>query len=53
MVFQPQKTNFQIKIIENLDTLSSWAKNPWRRYSFALIILYWLLRSSLGMVSGS
>ena len=53
MVFQPQKTNFQIKIIENLDTLSSWAKNPWRRYSFALIILLlgYFLGSSLGMVS--
>ncbi len=53
MVFKPQKTNFQIKIVNNLDTLSSWANNPWRRYSFSLIILLvgYFLGSSLGMVS--
>ena len=53
MVFKPQKTNFQIKIVDNLDTLSSWANNPWRRYSFSLIILLvgYFLGSSLGMVS--
>ena len=53
MVFKPQKTNFQLNIIENLKTLSSWAKNPWRRYSLSLIILLigYFLGSSLGMVS--
>ena len=53
MVFKPQKTSFQIKIVENLQTLSSWANNPWRRYSFSLIILLigYFLGSSLGMVS--
>ena len=53
MVFRPQKTNFQLKIVENIQTLSIWAKNPWRRYSISLIILLvgYFLGSSLGMVS--
>ena len=53
MVFRPQNTNFQLKIVENIQTLSIWAKNPWRRYSISLIILLigYLLGSSLGMVS--
>ena len=53
MVFRPQKTNFQLKIVENIKTLSFWASNPWRRYSFSLIILLigYFLGSSLGMVS--
>ena len=53
MVFRPQKTNFQIKIVENIQTLSIWANNPWRRYSIALIVLLiaYFLGSSLGMVS--
>ena len=53
MVFKPQKTNFQLKIIENIQTLSIWANNPWRRYSLSLIILLigYFLGSSLGMVS--
>ena len=53
MVFRPQKTNFQLKIVENIQTLSNWANNPWRRYSIALIILLigYFLGSSLGMVS--
>ena len=53
MVFRPQKTNFQRKIIENIQTLSIWANNPWRRYSISLIILLigYFLGSSLGMVS--
>ena len=53
MVFRPQKTNFQLKIVENIRTLSLWANNPWRRYSISLIILLigYFLGSSLGMVS--
>ena len=53
MVFRPQNTNFQLKIVENIQTLSIWADNPWRRYSLSLIILLigYLLGSSLGMVS--
>ena len=53
MVFRPQKTNFQLKIIENVHTLSIWANNPWRRYSISLITLLggYFLGSSLGMVS--
>ncbi len=53
MVFRPQKTNFQLKIVENIQTLSIWAKNPWRRYSISLVVLLigYFLGSSLGMVS--
>jgi len=53
MVFRPQKTNFQLKIVENIQTLSIWANNPWRRYSISLIIVLigYFLGSSLGMVS--
>ena len=53
MVVKPQKTKFQLKIVENIQTLSIWANNPWRRYSFSLIILLigYFLGSSLGMVS--
>ncbi len=53
MVFRPQRTNFQLKIVNNFQTLSIWANNPWRRYSLSLIILLigYFLGSSLGMVS--
>ena len=53
MVFRPQKTNFQLKVVENIQTLSVWANNPWRRYSISIIILLvgYFLGSSLGMVS--
>ena len=53
MVFRPQKTNFQLKIVENIQTLSIWANNPWRKYSISLIVLLisYFLGSSLGMVS--
>ena len=53
MVFRPQKTKFQIKIVENIQTLSIWASNPWRRYSISLITLLigYFIGSSLGMVS--
>ena len=53
MVLRPQKTNFQLKFVENLQTLSIWASNPWRRYSISLIILLigYFLGSSIGMIS--
>ena len=53
MVIKPQKTNFQIRVVDNLDSLALWAINPWRRYSLALIILLlgYFFGSSLGMVS--
>ena len=53
MVFKPQKTKFQKIVVENIETLSVWASNPWRRYSLAIIIvlLGYFIGSSLGMVS--
>ena len=53
MVFKPQKTKFQLKIVENIQTLSIWANNPWRRYSLSLItiLIGYFFGSSLGMVS--
>ncbi len=53
MVFKPQKTKFQLLVIDNLERLSQWARNPWRRYSLALTIALtgYFLGSSLGMIS--
>ena len=53
MVFKPQKTKYQLKVIGNLDILTNWAINPWRRYSLALTVLLigYFLGSSLGMIS--
>ncbi len=53
MVFKPQKTKFQRLVIENLDSLSQWAANPWRRYSLALTVVLtgYFFGSSLGMIS--
>jgi len=53
MVFKPQKTKFQRLVIENFDSLSQWAVNPWRRYSLALsvILIGYFFGSTLGMIS--
>ena len=53
MVFKPQKTKFQLLVIDNFDSLSKWAVNPWRRYSLALTILLtgYFFGSQLGMIS--
>ena len=53
MVVRPQKTKFQVRIVENIQTLSIWAYNPWRRYSLSLITLLtgYFFGSSIGMVS--
>ena len=53
MVFKPQKTKFQRLVIENFDSLSRWALNPWRRYSLALTVVLtgYFFGSSLGMIS--
>ena len=53
MVFKPQKTKFQRLVIENFDSLSKWALNPWRRYSLALTVVLtgYFFGSSLGMIS--
>ena len=44
MVVKPQKTKFQLKIVENIQTLSIWAINPWRRYSISPFQKYSLLK---------
>ena len=53
MMFKPQKTKFQLLVIDNFDSLSQWAVNPWRRYSLALtfILTGYFFGSSLGMIS--
>jgi len=53
MNIRPQKTRFQILIVDNLKTISNWARNPWRRYSVALLIFFigYFFGSSLGMIS--
>ena len=53
MVFKHQKTKFQLLVVDNFDSLSQWAVNPWRRYSLALTVILsgYFLGSSLGMIS--
>ena len=53
MVVKPQKTKFQLLVINNFESLSLWAVNPWRRYSLALTVVLagYFLGSSLGMIS--
>ena len=53
MVIRPQKTKFQILIVDNLKNISNWALNPWRKYSFILITFFvgYFFGSSLGMIS--
>ncbi len=53
MNIRPQKTKFQIFVVDNLKTISTWAINPWRRYSSVLIIFFvgYFFGSSLGMIS--
>ena len=53
MSIRPQKTKFQIFIVDNLKTISYWAVNPWRRYSVVLIMFFvgYFFGSSLGMIS--
>jgi len=53
MVIKPQTTKFQTYVIDNIQTLDSWANNPWRKYSLAMIIFFtgYFFGSSLGMIS--
>ena len=53
MVLKPQKTKFQILIVDVVDSLNQWALNPWRRYSLALtiVLIGYFFGSSLGMIS--
>ena len=53
MVFKPQKTKFQLLVINNFESLSQWALNPWRKYSLALtfVLTGYFFGSSLGMIS--
>ncbi|MDC3170953.1 DUF565 domain-containing protein [Prochlorococcus sp. AH-716-E13] len=53
MIFKPQKTKFQRLVIENFESLTQWAVNPWRRYSLALTVVLtgYFFGSSLGMIS--
>jgi len=53
MIIRPQKTKFQVLIVDILKTISNWAVNPWRRYSATIIIFFvgYFFGSSLGMIS--
>ena len=53
MSIRPQKTKFQVLIVDNINTISKWAINPWRRYSIVLIMFFvgYFFGSSLGMIS--
>ena len=49
------QTSFHKKFGKILDNLDEWTANPWRKYSFLLIIFFigFLLGSSLGMINGT
>ena len=53
MIIRPQKTRFQILIVDNFKTISNWAVNPWRKYSVVLLMFFigYFFGSSLGMIS--
>ncbi len=53
MIIKPQQTKFQRKVVENIESLSKWAINPWRKYSLGLILFLigYFIGSSLGMIS--
>ncbi len=53
MIIRPQKTKFQILVVDNLKTISNWAVNPWRRYSVGLLMFFvgYFFGSSFGMIS--
>ena len=53
MIIRPQKTKFQILIVDNLKAISGWAVNPWRKYSVVLIMFFvgYFFGSSIGMIS--
>ena len=53
MVLKPQKTKFQLKVVDNFETLSSWAINPWRRISLSLItfLIGFYAGTQIGMIS--
>ena len=53
MIIRPQKTRFQVLIVDNLKNISYWAANPWRKYSVVLIVFFigYFFGSSLGMIS--
>ena len=49
-----QKTVLYKSSAKIIDRLANWAANPWRRYSFLLIIFLigFVIGSSLGMING-
>ena len=53
MIIRPQKTRFQVLIVDNLKTISNWSANPWRKYSIVLLMFFigYFFGSSLGMIS--
>ena len=50
-----QKTVLYKSSARLIDRLENWAVNPWRRYSFLVIILLlgFLIGSALGMINGA
>ena len=54
MTLKPQETNFRIYLGRAFERLENWAVNPWRKYSFLLIILLigFLLGTSIGTING-
>ena len=54
MTLRMQKTFLYKSFAKIVDRLANWAVNPWRRYSFLVIIFLigFFIGSSLGMING-
>ncbi len=54
MASRMQKTVLYKSSAKIIDRLANWASNPWRRYSFLIIIFFigFVIGSSLGMING-
>ena len=50
-----QQTRFQRRVTQVTDRLTSWATNPWRRFSLLLIVLLlgFVIGGGLGAVTGA
>ena len=50
-----QSTGFSRNIVNIISRLDLWTKNPWRKYSFLIIIFLFafFLGSSIGMINGA
>tara|TARA_Y100001968_G_C19186416_1_gene632995 strand:+ start:264 stop:605 length:342 start_codon:yes stop_codon:yes gene_type:complete len=54
MILKPQRTSLNRNVDQLFTRLDEWTVNPWRRYSFLLIVLFisFLFGTSIGTING-